>query len=319
MNTQQFKNGNQKFPLSTEALEFMQEQIKLVAGLTSLAGTNIIVKEPGIRDGLVIFNGELLPLTGSKNGNTRIAIRVTPETLTIEGFEGIVRTSRVAYYTNNGGTGETKKNISDFTVLKSLATLMGELDEAKKHHMPKGSIIDWYGTCRAANVPYGFVPCGIVCKGLTEGEVTAEVAAWRNKYPNIITVSSTYSRGWALRITECNGQVVPDLTGRFVVQAGCDYDLGDTGGANEVRLKFKEMPKHRHGNEATSNGSASGNHDDYTNNYSSWAGGSDDNRYGTNGHSGGTIDQRGDEATNAGTAHENRPPYYALYKLIKVI
>ena len=316
MNSQQFKNnGNQKFPLSTEALEFMQEQIKLVAGLASLAGANIIVKEPTISNGLVIFNGELLPLTGSKNGNTRIAIRVTQETLTVEGFDGNVRTNRVAYYTTTGGTGETKKNISDFTVLKSIATLMSELDDAKLHHMPKGSIIDWYGECLAANVPYGFVPCGIVCKGLGESAVSAEVTAWRNKYPNLITVSSTYSRGWALRITECNGQVVPDLTGRFVVQAGCDYALGDKGGKDSVALNLTEIPEHKHivpwGEVPSVYSPDWGAPDGYS------------NKRGAQGNDSDNIwpytSPVGGNGSGTTVAHENRPPYFALYKLIKVI
>lgn len=308
MNTQEFKNGNQKFPLSTEALEFMQEQIKLVAGLTSLAGTNIIVKEPGAKNGLVIFNGELLPLTGSKNGNTRIAIRVTPETLTIEGFNGIVRTSRVAYYTNNGGTGETKKNISDFTVLKSIAALMSELDEAKQHHMPKGSIIDWHGTCRAANVPYGYVPCGWFGEDLSLSEIEAELTAWNNKYPGIITIERTYSDGSRLYISRCNNQVVPNLTDRFVVQAGHSYSLSDTGGEDFHALTVQEMPKHSHPFNLMADitdGGSNALRRGYSNSYNI-------NGVYNTGYTGGN---------DAGHTepHENRPPYYALYKLIKVI
>lgn len=306
MNSQQFRNnGNQKFPLSTEALEFMQEQIKLVAGLTSLAGTNIIVKEPAVKNGLVIFNGELLPLTGSKNGNTRIAIRVTQETLTVEGFDGNVRTNRVAYYTTTGGTGETKKNISDFTVLKSIATLMSELDEAKQHHMPKGSVIDWYGECLAANVPYGFVPCGNFGHGLTLTQIQDELAAWQAKYPNKITIIRTYTSGSRLRISECNAQTVPDLTDRFVVQAGHGYGLGDKGGENYHTLTVEEMPSHNH--------TFKSQNDDYNASGSRSRGLAGDTDLTWKTHS----DLIGN--TGGGASHENRPPYFALYKLIKVI
>ena len=323
MNSQQFKNnGNQKFPLSTEALEFMQEQIKLVAGLTSLAGANIIVKEPTTSNGLVIFNGELLPLTGSKNGNTRIAIRVTQETLTVEGFDGNVRTNRVAYYTTTGGTGETKKNISDFTVLKSIATLMSELDEAKQHHMPKGSVIDWYGECLAANVPYGYVPCGWFGRGLTGSQLQSELEAWRAKYPDKITIVRTNTNGSRLSISACNGQTVPDLKDRFIVQAGHSYSLGNTGGETYHTLTVEEMPSHNHDMVSYNddyNGSGSGENGDTGNNKPWLYGLSHDSVSSSNYETHEKTHSNLIKSEGSGVSHENRPPYYALYKLIKVI
>ena len=319
MNTQSFINDGQKFPLSTESLNFIQEQIKLVYGLTDLAGANVIIKDStATKDGLVIFDGELLPLKGTHNAY--ISLVQSKETLSIGDFSENVRTLRVAVYGNRPDSSAIR-NVpsSSFSGIKNILTLMDELKEAKKHHMPKGSIIDWYGECRAANIPYGFVPCGWFGVDLSMDGIHSELQAWKSKYPNNITIQQTYSDGRRLHISVCNGVAIPDLTDRFIVQAGHTYECGATGGLNKVSLVFKEMPKHRHGNEATKNGSASGSSDDYTNNYSSWAGGSDDTRYGSNGWSGGTIDQKGDENANKGTAHENRPPYFALYKLIKVI
>ena len=388
MDIQNFKNGNHRFPVSTDALDFMQNQIFLAAKLASIAGTNVIVKPAtSSQDGLVIIGGELLPL---QKGTAKSYINIveTPESITAGTitFDN-VRIRRVAQYATSGYA------VSNFTTLDTIVSIMGRVSAIEgsymtetairalvassqnrlqnaidttnnnlnttnsnlntaiaqhnllanrvtnientyktaaqidallaanaQHHMPKGSIIDWYGTCRAASVPYGFVPCGMFgCDLSNDSQRESELAAWKAVYHDSITIERTGANGAYLRISQCLGQTVPNLSDKFIVQAGYSYSLGDTGGANTVRLKFKEMPKHRHGNVATSNGSASGTSSDYTNNYSSWAGGSDDNRYGTNGHSGGTIDQRGDEATNAGTAHENRPPYYALYKLIKVI
>ena len=104
MNTQFFTNNeNQKFPLSTEALDFMQEQIKLAYGLTDLAGKNVIVRQSSATEtGLVIFDGELIPLTGNPSGFITIAERT--EQMSVEGkFEGNVRTTRTASYI-------TKKN-----------------------------------------------------------------------------------------------------------------------------------------------------------------------------------------------------------------
>ena len=118
MNTQHFTtNDNQKFPLSTEALEFMQEQIKLAYGLTDLAGANIIVREPtASKRGLVIYDGELLELTGRAPATTAAALRTAisiaehTESLSIEGFSGNVRTTRVASYVGVEGLVPTGQN-----------------------------------------------------------------------------------------------------------------------------------------------------------------------------------------------------------------
>ena len=49
--------------------------------------------------------------------------------------------------------------------------------------------------------------------------------------------------GWAV----CDGSDgTPDLIGRFVVAAGDEYELGDTGGENEHQLTEGETPAHTH-------------------------------------------------------------------------
>jgi microcystin-dependent protein len=50
--------------------------------------------------------------------------------------------------------------------------------------------------------------------------------------------------GWAL----CNGQNrTPDLRNRFLVGAGDDYSVNNTGGQNQVTLTVRELPRHSHG------------------------------------------------------------------------
>lgn len=232
MNTQNFKNESGKFPLTTDSLDFIQDQIKLVYGLTDLAGKFIIIREPsGIFPGLVIVNGELLPLTGSKSSKTtKILVSQVDKTITVgDGteFDGIVRTERMAMYPNETrdiggvkgdinmgsrigsapGTGEYA--LSKFTVLKNMQTLMSELDEAKKHLMPKGAITMWSGTV------------------------------------------DTIPTGWAL----CDGQNgTPNLQGRFVIGYGIytaespsvTYPTGSTGGKRTVKLEVQHMPAHNH-------------------------------------------------------------------------
>lgn len=349
MNTQHFTNNdNQKFPLSTEALAFMQEQIKLAYGLTDLAGQNIIVKQSSATEtGLVIYDGELLPLTGTPA--RFITIAQSTEQVSVEGrFTGTVRTTRIAVYASVirqrvGSTGTGSKAAGAFTVLKSISTLMSELDEAKQHVMPKGSVIAWSGTCDCDHVPYGFIPCGAFFSvapqyfGNNGAVGIAEQNKWRTKYESLgITVTSKLNSGSSsvgVLITQCNGVAIPDLTDRFIVQAGGTYAEGDTGGANTVTLTVNQMPTHNHDTNSsvtnatvnTKDNEGKHQHGIPSINADGWGskvrGGSESaatatpstNNDGTHKHS---FDLY---ARGGGQAHENRPPFYALCYLIKVI
>ena len=45
----------------------------------------------------------------------------------------------------------------------------------------------------------------------------------------------------------CDGtNGTPDLRGQFVIGAGTDYEVGDTGGEVEHTLTLNEMPRHTH-------------------------------------------------------------------------
>lgn len=295
MNTQFFtNNGNQKFPLSTEALNFMQEQIKLAYGLTDLAGENIIVRQSSATEtGLVIFDGELLPLTG--NPSKLITIAESTEQMSVEGrFVGNVRTTRKAIYTNikkatKAGSSSKTKLASNFTVLKNISTLMSELDAAKQHHVPTGAIMMWSGAI--ANIPAGWA----LCDGT-------------------------------------NGR--PDLRGRFIVGASngeitmdggrYKYDVDSTGGKNVVQLTINEMPAHNHSGK-TNGGSGDGLHfhtipvttDEYIIDHAKSGvtrakkGGGYTGTDGAHTH---LIQSEGGDGY-----HENRPPYYALAYIIKII
>lgn len=308
MNTQHFTNNdNQKFPLSTEALAFMQEQIKLAYGLTDLAGQNIIVKQSSATEtGLVIYDGELLPLTGTPA--RFITIAQSTEQVNVEGrFTGTVRTTRTASYAavvrqRIGSSGTGAKAASAFTILKSISTLMSELDEAQRHHVPTGAIMMWSGTI--ASIP----------------------------------------TGWAL----CNGQNgTPDLQGRFIVGAsqgvvmfdsiGYNYPVGTTGGKNKVQLTVNEMPKHNHNTaDSTSDGEIYTGIENVTiPKFGGDYGGSDTisgNCFGIesgNGNNGNDIAATKLlnnhrhlvelKARGNNEAHENRPVFYALAYIMKVI
>ncbi len=155
--------------------------------------------------------------------------------------------------------------------------------------VPPGSILPWRGTL--ANMPEGFALC--------DGS---------------------------------NG--TPDLRDRFIVGAGNEYNLNDTGGEKEVLLEAEQTASHYHrfgyhnGNNtgyfltSTSsfqlaplaswmragkwNGSGGGG-------YNGWDGGS-----GTNFGRGQNLVTSLAIGVDATKPHENRPPYYALYYIMKL-
>lgn len=130
--------------------------------------------------------------------------------------------------------------------------------------------------------------------------------------------------GWAL----CNGSNgTPDLRNRFVVGAGSTYRPGNTGGLDKVTLSLAEMPSHFHqigvivakwGDNSNNRNfpdfnSTSYPNSDYGGDIARWRtryqGGS------TNYTSAGSSNGRTRGTT---TAHENRPPYYALAYIMRI-
>ncbi|MGY0407550.1 MAG: hypothetical protein ACWIPJ_04240 [Polaribacter sp.] len=146
--------------------------------------------------------------------------------------------------------------------------------------------------------------------------------------------------GWAL----CNGaNDTPNLTDRFIVGAGNDYNIGALGGTNDVTLTESQMPAHNHTGSTANNGShkhtgstySGGSHNhlmrfnqqrddsgsggaandmtvagDAYNKYTDSAGSHSHTLNmtvaGEHNHSFTTNNKGGSQS------HENRPPYYAL-------
>ena len=213
--------------------------------------------------------------------------------------------------------GLTKPTVggSDNTWGNALNANMDLLDTAVNKAMPTGGIIMWSGTI------------------------------------------ATIPTGWAL----CDGtNGTPNLTGKFIVHADADssgtYNVGATGGANDVTLTTSEMPAHNHSGSTASAGShthsastnLAGAHthttnisfspdvDYFGNNISilnngqngtnSVGGQSTDFTSSTAGSHSHTVTVNSDGAhthtvsvtnTGGGSAHENRPPFYALAYIMK--
>jgi hypothetical protein len=109
----------------------------------------------------------------------------------------------------------------------------------------------------------------------------------------------------------CGWQIVSNLVGRFPVGAGdggeTSYSVGATGGEAKHVLTVKEMPEHKHGSGTdVYYGNRAEDHGGGMQSY--WTGSGDDRK----------IEKSNwTEVVGEGIAHENRPPYYAVYFIKK--
>lgn len=313
MNKQNFKNGLNKYPVSTDALDFMQEQIKFVATLTEALGTNVIIKQSSSNEpGLIVVNGELLPLQGAPQGY--ITIQEESQSITAKGETFLnARIIRKAQYTSNS-LGSTSFKSSDFTVIDNVVKLKEDLIRNELHHVPKGTIIDYYSENMYdvnPNEIYGWIPC--TCIKIPDGNSgfseDRDCAKWKAVYGENITFSAHGQ--YCFRITQCMGVEIPDLSGRFIVGADAGspkFENKTKDGAIQRTLKEENLPAHTHELEglATQGGNlGSAGH------YGTWVkhtGVAED-------RTGGTIS----EGSSKPAPFDILPPYIALYKLIKVI
>ena len=104
----------------------------------------------------------------------------------------------------------------------------------------------------------------------------------------------------------CDGNNnTPNLSGRFVVgydASNGDYDVNDTGGAENVTLSIAQIPNHKHTTSFDGHKFFPGD-------------GSTSVSYGGAGGYPSTVFSM--DNTGGGQSHENRPPYYALCYIMK--
>ena len=275
-------NGNQRFPLTTETLATLQQQIMLLQAFGYIAGSRYIVRQStATTDGCIFIDGEILTLQGAPADFINIV--VADETLAIaDQFSGTVRTRRTAVYSATMATGgyiaadfQTLASADD-TLVMSNAALSAALTEARRHVVPTGTIVMWSGA--VADIP----------------------------------------EGWAL----CDGTGgTPDLRGRFIVGAahddgdgGSGYAVGTTGGKDSVTLETQHLPEHTHDYLALDDWSHMEQLDIKTGNIGAY----DVARIGDTGTTD-DIDLCRTSPTGGGQPHENRPPYFALAYIMKVI
>lgn len=128
-------NGEGKYPLSTQTLEFIQQQILLLQEVVAIAGGKVILKEPdGTNTGLLALDGEVLPIAATPQLTSAIKyVYVITQKKNIEADGEIykeartVRTAKFAAATPNAADTQVYK-IGDFTKLTTNTTLAEKIN-----------------------------------------------------------------------------------------------------------------------------------------------------------------------------------------------
>lgn len=128
-------NGEGKYPLSTQTLEFIQQQILLLQEMVAICGGKVIIREPdGIKTGLLALDGEVLHIAPTPKLTTAIKyVLVTTKTSDIladgETYKE-ARTVRTAKFSAELGTGQNTDTykIGDFKLLSSNTTLAEKIN-----------------------------------------------------------------------------------------------------------------------------------------------------------------------------------------------
>ena len=175
---------------------------------------------------------------------------------------------------------------------------------------PIGSVVMWCGTI--TNYPTGWA----VCNG-----AELLIATYTTLYNVLTNNGTTFPFGANTNGSGGAGSTyfrMPNMVDKFVAGAGSAYSVGATGGANSVTLDTTQIPSHNH--TITDPGH---NHNITLRLGYSWQlQGNDLNTPNQNSNvyttasstTGITINN-----TGGGLGHENRPPYFALIYLMRII
>jgi Phage Tail Collar Domain. len=273
------------FPLSTEGLDFIQSQVMMAASFAKSAGGNYILSGCTVTGstasaGIMVLNGEIITFTGGTI-QTTIRVKETASDITAGSvtYTGAYKT-RVAEFGSNVGGVDTY-TWTDIAAFPTAFYLAANKADKTDVEAIRNLVMPKRG-----------------------------IIMWGGEVADIPT-------GWAL----CNGATVsgvttPNLSGRFII----GYDaasanlpanstdltenygkVGNTGGKGSVQLTANQNGEHDHGIPDTLHGQ------DYS---------------ADRGSSRNSIDHDPNartEKSGKGEAHENRPPYYVLAYIMKVV
>jgi len=238
MNSQNFKNTEKSFPVSTDTLEFIQNQIALAYGMTSMAGKNFVVKSPvsDTEPGLIVLNGELMPLMHSVAVLGFIEIVEDKQEVVAQNVyyldSRIVRYAR--YRADKVGSYIETAKLEPFMPLNEITRILTEeikvgLDDARariasEEVQTHQNILPRLHTVEAtANNANGLtLPVG-------------SIIMWNNY--------RTIPENFAI----CDGENgTPDLINRFPRGTNDSTQIDEKGGADSVFLDKDHLPKHTH-------------------------------------------------------------------------
>lgn len=153
---------NGRFPISADTFDFMQNQIEFVSQLASAFGYNVLLKRPtSARAGLIVLNGELLPLRAGTSTGSKYNIVEETESVTAQGSE-YDEARKIRYAIRSSNTTDETVNVSN------VVDLTGRSENSEtlaNQFLPKGAIIMWSGS--TSNLPKGFH----LCDGSTVNDV----------------------------------------------------------------------------------------------------------------------------------------------------
>lgn len=335
--------ANRSFPLDCETLEAIQDNIDMLAALGNMVGDKTIlsgceVKSGGGRQEGYIFlktisypMGEVLHFPGSDVDSGYLHLAAVNENVT----QGEV-TYAGAYTTRQVTQGEGDEQwawaelqlpVDIVAIAESLRAEMAEITEevAKIKPVPLGVVEMYCGS----GIPENYAVC--------DGQALSQ-----SLFPELYrAIGTAFNKPGTADGMFC----LPDLRGRFVVGQGGDADystIGNTGGEESHRLTAAESGLAEHGHPVTISPAGSHTHDIYgygsleddgnaghmveVSQYSKDAG---DKQYlgendpywlytksaGEHSHSA-TVNNN--NAQDASLSHENRPPYFVLFYIMRL-
>ena len=148
-------NYEGRFPISANTFDFMQNQTEFVSQLASAFGDNVLLKRAtNTKDGLIVLNGELLPLhAGTSTGNYYHIVENKED---IEAQGTLYADARVTRYAERTPSSASAIEVS------SVVDLTGRANKGENianQFLPKGAIIMWSGSWDSESIPKGFVLC----------------------------------------------------------------------------------------------------------------------------------------------------------------
>ncbi len=286
------------FPLSSNAMEMMQQMIGLSANMALLGGTNYILSgcvddgNGNISAGLVVINGEIL-LFEAGIKKAKITIQQTSKALTAFGVEYpeayLYRTAKFS------DTGEY--NWYDFVQVltnqqlqQRIASITGDIP---------GTVKMWAGM--TSKIPTGY----LLCDG-KELQINDYIELWE-----VIGVSFGGDGQSSFKL--------PNLSGKFIVgfdNTDPDYNeisSNKAGGKKNVKLEIDQIPAHTH--VYTDDINANQAYPEIEAGFPRVAAAKQGK---TSAESSGTGTAYYSSKTGGNEEHENRPPYFVLAYIIKV-